>query len=106
MAEDPIEEDPIKHVIVLMLENRSFDHMLGDLEDELGLDGVPRVGSRRVNKDFEGNPFEQISGAARVLKYDLNHEYEHVFHQLANGNTGFVDDFSLIRIPSNLIAQR
>jgi phospholipase C len=87
-------DDPIKHVIVLMLENRSFDHMLGSLAEELGLDGVPSVGPRRVNKDFEGHSYEQVDGAARVLKYDPRHEYEHVFHQLANSNQGFVDDFS------------
>src|ERR1700731_1928690 len=28
---EPMPDDPIKHVIVLMLENRSFDHMLGSL---------------------------------------------------------------------------
>jgi Phospholipase C len=32
--------DDIKHVIVLMLENRSFDHLLGALQPELGFDGI------------------------------------------------------------------
>ncbi|MDR1968217.1 MAG: caspase family protein [Burkholderiaceae bacterium] len=33
--------DPIKHVVVLMLENRSFDHLLGDLDRSIpGLDGI------------------------------------------------------------------
>jgi len=86
--------DPIRHIIVLMLENRSFDHMLGGLADELGLEGIPSGQSRRFNKDFEGHPYDQVEGAERVLKYDPHHEYEHVFHQLANHNSGFVDDFS------------
>jgi len=86
--------DPIKHVIVLMLENRSFDHILGGLADELGLDGVPGAGPRRFNLDNQGNRFEQLGGAARVLRYDPHHEYEHVLQQLANNNGGFVEDFS------------
>lgn len=36
--------DPIEHVIVLMLENRSFDHMLGGLATAIpDLDGIPRA---------------------------------------------------------------
>jgi phospholipase C len=30
---------PIKHLVVLMLENRSFDHMLGYLP---GVNGIPK----------------------------------------------------------------
>jgi phospholipase C len=30
---------PIEHVIVLMLENRSYDHMLGNLPNRRGLMG-------------------------------------------------------------------
>ena len=86
--------DPIKHVIVLMFENRSFDHVLGGLADELNFDGVPDQGPRRVNKDDDGQFYEQIGGAARVLRYDPHHEYEHVLQQLTGGNQGFVIDFS------------
>ena len=38
--------DAIEHVVVLMLENRSFDHMLGDL----GIAGVERPGSGTANR--------------------------------------------------------
>ncbi|MGC2695630.1 MAG: alkaline phosphatase family protein, partial [Candidatus Angelobacter sp.] len=38
---DPIvRPDPIAHVVVLMMENHSFDQMLGSLAAELGLDGI------------------------------------------------------------------
>jgi phospholipase C len=88
--------DPIQHVIVLMLENRSFDHMLGGLSDAIdGLDGVPKTGEpRRSNSDSDGTPYEQVAGASRILKYDPKHELEHTLHQLSDGNTGFVDDFA------------
>lgn len=33
--------NPIEHVIVIMLENRSFDHMLGWLHDDISdIDGL------------------------------------------------------------------
>ncbi len=89
-------QDPIQHVIVLMLENRSFDHMLGGLSETiLGLDGIPKAGEpRRSNRDPDGNIFEQIAGASRTLNYDPRHELEHTLNQLSNGNSGFVDDFA------------
>ena len=45
------EVDPIEHVIVLMLENRSFDQMLGGLSSVIaGLDGAPKDGESRPGK--------------------------------------------------------
>jgi phospholipase C len=84
----------IEHVIVLMLENRSFDHMLGGLS-ELGLEGALPAGQPpRQNKDRDGNIYEQIGGASRVLRFDPHHELNHVAAQLADGNSGFVADFA------------
>lgn len=87
--------DPIEHVIVLMLENRSFDHMLGGLEVELGLDGVfPPGQPPRFNKDAAGTAYPQIAGAGRTTRFDPRHELRHVTAQLAGANEGFVDDFA------------
>src|SRR5688500_7065739 len=48
----PQVSDPFRHVVVLMLENRSFDHMVGALQATIpGLNGVPPAGPPRVNKD-------------------------------------------------------
>jgi phospholipase C len=86
--------DPIEHVVVLLLENRSFDHMLGGLS-ALGLDGASPAGQpARQNKDSAGNVFLQAGGASRTLRFDPHHELNHVVAQLAGGNSGFVDDFS------------
>jgi phospholipase C len=86
--------DSIKHIIVLALENRSFDHVLGGLSAVIpGLDGADG-NIPRINKDHEGNAYAQKPGASYALRYDPKHELEHVLHQLENNNTGFVEDFS------------
>jgi phospholipase C len=42
--------DPIKHVLVLALENRSFDHMLGACQVvKPDIDGIPPLGPQRSN---------------------------------------------------------
>ncbi len=52
-------EDPIKHVVVLMLKNRSFDQMLGDLQQVYpNLDGIDPAGPRRTNTDDQGGRYE------------------------------------------------
>jgi phospholipase C len=87
-----IPNDPVKHVIVLMLENRSFDHILGGL-DINDLNGINKIGPQ-ANMDVDGKSYRQAPGAARFLPYDPKHELEHVICQLAGNNSGFVDDFS------------
>ncbi len=100
----PITAAPIEHVIVLMLENRSFDHMLGDLRgktseltDLAGIDPAkPRT--NRVDDDLE--PYVQSAGAARVLIHDPKHEYIDVVGQInlkpdgTCDNSGFVRDYA------------
>jgi len=88
------QNDPIEHVIVLMLENRSFDHMLGGLADELHLDGVSAAAPPRFNVDDDGTRYQQTGNASRSIKYDPHHELRHVKTQMASGNSGFVQDFS------------
>jgi phospholipase C len=83
--------DPIKHVIVLMLESRSFDQMLGCFGADV--DGVV-VRSEGVNHDTAGNEYKQRPIAETSFAFDPRHEWEHVEIQLANGNSGFVKDFA------------
>jgi phospholipase C len=71
--------DQIKHVIVLMLENRSFDHLLGYLKHENP--SYPSLARLRVScpKDPEEPDGERIpttDDAARVLGTDPDHSYE------------------------------
>ena len=87
-------KDPIDHVIVLMLENRSFDHVLGGLSADIpGLDGADPNDPARTNTDG-GKTYTQQPGAAQVLRYDPRHELRHVRRQLQDKNTGFVADFA------------
>lgn len=81
--------DPIEHVVVLMLENRSFDQMLGCVP---GVDGI--VNSPRSNlNDSSGSPVQQRADYFAVLDPDPMHEYANVCTQLAGGGTGFVNDY-------------
>jgi phospholipase C len=67
---------PIEHVFVLMLENRSFDHLFG-LSD---IHGVPPPPSK----------FRFANGASDRLSHDPPHEYDNVVQQVADGAmTGF-----------------
>jgi phospholipase C len=83
--------DKINRVIVLMLENRSFDHVIGGLKDIPELEGIPDPPA--VNS-FNNRDYRQEPGAARFLKFDPHHEHEHVVVQLEDGNKGFVKDYA------------
>ncbi|HYQ01386.1 MAG TPA: alkaline phosphatase family protein [Polyangiaceae bacterium] len=85
-------KNKIRHVVLLMFENRSFDHMLGDLQQLKSVDGIPANGPPR-KITFEGVDYLQEPGAARILTSDLKHEAIDVATQLAQGNTGFIQDF-------------
>lgn len=83
----------IEHVVLLMLENRSFDHMLGDLKQVLPrLDGIDRNAARPNANRYERRTYPQEAGASRVLTFDPKHEHVDVMLQLANENGGFVED--------------
>jgi phospholipase C len=74
--------EKIQNVVVLMLENRSFDHLLGDLP---GVDGIKPGMS---NPDFRQNqdPVPEIPvrrATSAVMPYDPNHEFEDVDLQLS-----------------------
>jgi len=89
--------DPIKHVVVLMLENHSFDHMLGALQGELDLDGIDRQQSPRTN-EVNGKSYEQLPRAARILANDPKHEHPDALAQIKldpDGHPGgFVADYA------------
>lgn len=69
-------DDPVEHVIVLMLENRSFDHVLA---------GCPKVKANHtpagVNR-YNGKTYRQVPGALRVVRDDPKHDTPDVLVQL------------------------
>jgi phospholipase C len=97
--------DQIEHIVVLMLENRSFDHMLGYLSLPAALGGRDRAdvdGLRGPDTNFnlhDGTRYPihhlsqtQFGGEAE----DPDHSAASVDEQLANGGQGFVENFARI----------
>ena len=75
---------PIDHVVVLCLENRSFDHLLGHLEHpDPAFEGLLR-GGPHTNPGWDGAPpVEASPHAKRVLPFGPDHSHDAVMEQLA-----------------------
>lgn len=87
-------KDPIKHVILLMLENHSFDEMLGCFQEKYPhLEGVDPKEPSRSTFDSRGNRYDQRPKKSYSIRLDPKHDLEDVKEQLANGNGGFVKNF-------------
>jgi phospholipase C len=87
-------DDRIKHVVLLMLENRSFDQVLGCFQTKYpDLDGIDPGQPHRFNVDSSGTKYFQLSGAAKQTDLDPKHELERVLNQLRDHNSGFVLDY-------------
>lgn len=83
--------DKIEHVVVLILENHSFDQMLGSLKAVYpDLDGINHANK---NTDDKGEDFFQVATNERQMLLDPHHEVLHVARQLKGNNGGFVLDF-------------
>jgi phospholipase C len=78
--------DALQHIVVLMLENRSFDHMLGCLKAKHpqvdGLDGTEAI------PDSTGAmvPIQQQAGFRGQLLPDPHHDFASVDYQIFNGD--------------------
>ena len=95
----PPPSDPIRHVVVLMLENRSFDHMLGGFQAiDPQVDGIDPATPARENRTSTGHVARQQPGALDVLPdgLDPKHELTDTLEQLGAAATpmsGFVENF-------------
>ena len=77
----------IEHIIVLMMENRSFDHILGYMAQENPkIDGI--VGNDYTNLDSSGEPYRTTDGAAYrgQLVADPGHDVDDVYFQMFGVN--------------------
>src|SRR5450631_1335799 len=80
--------DALKHIVVLMMENRSFDHMLGSLKAVNpkidGLDGT------QSNPDTQGNQVlaQPLAEFQSQLDPDPDHHFPAVDLQIFGGDTG------------------
>jgi phospholipase C len=84
--------DKIDHIVVLMLENRSFDHLLGYLRLEEGqpVDGLTGA---ETNPDLDGAPVPVSPLTGTRFPTDLGHSSADVRVQLRGGNQGFVENY-------------
>jgi phospholipase C len=81
---------PIRHVIIMMKENRSFDHLLGKLHDTLPeAEAIP---ANYTNPDQAGNPVSFTHAPTTCLKdFDPNHQSNSVLACIDGGKMdGFV----------------
>src|SRR4029450_13026408 len=84
----------IDHIVVLMLENSSFDHMLGYLELEAGLpvDGLERsMSNRHAGKTYR---VPHLRSTKLTKEQDPGPGGPDVKEQLASGNGGFVSNYA------------
>ncbi|MEM5294348.1 alkaline phosphatase family protein [Burkholderia sp. JPY481] len=105
-VEPNAQNDPIEHVVLLLMENHSFDQMLGCLDavhDKL--DGV-RNAAGKSNADGQGHTFYPRATRERQMKHDPNHEHKAVMDQIAADNSGFVRSFVNDYPKSSLVARQ
>lgn len=93
--------DPIEHVVVLMLENHSFDEMLGCMKQVYpALEGVDPA-HPATNPDYpSGPPVKQLPKTARTITDDPQHDLDNVLRQIGTATDpkslcqGYVSDFA------------
>lgn len=78
--------DPIKHVIVLMLENNSFDHILGSLTQIKKIDGV-QPDSPYTN-NYSGTIYKQTADNSPIVSPDPKHDLNDVLAQIEKDDKG------------------
>jgi len=99
--------DSIKHVVVLMLENHSFDEILGWTKSLYPkLEGVD-PSHLRFNPDYPSGtvPVAQAANILTFIALDPHHEYTDVLSQIENNCSGFVANFAR-NYPQSTAAQR
>lgn len=105
---------PIDHVFVLMLENRSFDHMFA----KSGIAGINAATSADTNTHL-GKTYAFQGGAPDRMPSDPLHEFCAVLQQLcgdqdctvatpypARNNSGFVADYATTKVRKRLLGKK
>ena len=88
--------DPIQHVVVLVLENQSFDRLVGLTP---GVDGVTPLALRSNPDTLHHTQVVQNPAATATdykpahMDHDPKHDYQDVRQQIGSGCAGFVDNF-------------
>lgn len=99
-------KDQIEHVVLLLMENHSFDQMLGCLDEvHAGLNGARNAASKS-NDDGKGHTFVPQATRERQMQLDPNHGHQAVLTQIAGDNGGFVRSFANDYPKSSIAARR
>jgi phospholipase C len=87
---------PITRVVVLMMENHSFDRVLGWMkQNDAGIEGVdPNHPGWNSDYPVTTDTVFQAETRNRNIGNDPGHDLDNVLGQLAGGNQGFVADFA------------
>jgi phospholipase C len=83
----------IEHIVVLMLENRSFDHMLGYLRLKSGRTDIDGLTGNEINY-YQGVPYKPQRMLSTTLSPNPCHDWNCVQQQLAHGNGGFIQNYA------------
>src|SRR5258708_2910385 len=98
--------DSIKHVVLLMMENHSFDEMLGCFQEKYpDLEGIDGSKPPRSNTDNSGNHYYQLPMNTYCMPCDPKHELANVKEQIADANSGFIKNF-IAHYPSSTKTDR
>lgn len=98
---------PIKRVVVLMMENHSFDRVLGWMkQDYPNIEGVdPDHPGWNPDYPVTTDTVLQSETRNRNIAHDPGHDLDNVLRQISAGNTGFVADFAHL-YPQATLADR
>ena len=69
LAQTPRGLDRLSHILVLYLENRSFDNLFGEFP---GANGISQAGDAAMQRDRDGKPFETLPSSARPFDRPKN----------------------------------
>jgi len=88
----------VDHIVVLMMENRSFDHILGSLSmTNPNVDGLTPAVLQKFNAP--GHTIRSLAQADFPVKtqfpLSVGHSYADVSQQMAGGMKGFVENFKV-----------
>ncbi len=86
--------EKVDHIVVLMMENRSFDHMLGYLSLEGGRSDVDGLRTGLAN-DYQGRKYPVCHLGTTVIAEDPDHSARSVDLQVGGGKMdGFVASYA------------
>jgi phospholipase C len=81
---------PIKHVVVLMKENRAFDHLLGNLH-AMGQPNTEAIPASFTNQDNLGKTVAPFPLDTTCVAHDPGHQWDEMHRQVDDGKMdGFV----------------